>query len=148
MPQATAVSIADPHNVNNQANVINGLLQVGGSISTTSSPASITTTTATLVSSSAQEASHVLKASPGILISLAGYNAGADQFIQIFNSATVPADTAVPKYSQFVPANSNFTLDVPITGIPLTTGIAVSNSSTQPTKTIGGANCWFSAVVI
>lgn len=105
-------------------------------------------TGATLVNSSALEASHVLKASAGTLVSLVGYNAKtSSQFIQIFNSTTVPADTSVPVCVFVVPASSNFSLDVPLTGLPLGTGIAVSNSSTSATKTIGSADCFFTSVV-
>jgi hypothetical protein len=102
----------------------------------------------TLVNSTAYEASHVLKASAGTLISLIGYNSKASaQFIQIYNSATVPSDAAVPVLTITVAATSNFSIDVPITGIPFTTGIAVANSSTGPTKTIGSADCYFTAVI-
>lgn len=100
-----------------------------------------------LVTSSALEASHVLKASAGTLVSLVGYNSGAAQFIQVHNSATAPADAAVPKYVFTVPASSNFSLDFPITGAPFTTGISVCNSSTAASKTVGAADCFFSAVV-
>jgi hypothetical protein len=103
---------------------------------------------ASVVGSSANEASRVIKASAGTLISLVGYNAKtAAQFILLFNSTTVPADTTAPVYTFTVPASSNFSIDVPITGIPFTTGIAVSNSSTQATKTLGSADCWFTAVI-
>jgi hypothetical protein len=103
---------------------------------------------ASLVSSTANEASRVIKASAGTLISLVGYNARTSaQFIQIFNSATVPADTGVPIFTFLVPSSSNFSLDVPVSGIPFTTGISVSNSSTQATKTIGSADCWFTAII-
>lgn len=102
---------------------------------------------ASLVASSAYETGHVLKASAGTLVSLVGYNSGPAQFIQVHNSATVPADAAVPSYVFAIPATSNFSLDVPITGAPFTTGISVCNSTTGPTKTIGAANCFFSAVV-
>jgi len=103
--------------------------------------------TGTLVSSTAYESSHVLKASSGALISIAGYNSktGA-QFIQLFNSATVPADATAPVLVFTVPASSNFSYDVPITGLPFSTGIAIANSSTGPTKTIGSADCYFTAV--
>jgi hypothetical protein len=104
--------------------------------------------TGTMVSSTAYEASHVLKASSGTLISLIGYNSKASaQFIQLYNSTTVPADTAVPVLTITVPATSNFSIDVPITGLPFSTGIAVANSSTGATKTLGSADVYFTAVV-
>ncbi len=47
----------------------------------------------TLANSAAYEASRVLKASPGKLVSLVGYNSkGSAQFIQIHDSATVPPE--------------------------------------------------------
>jgi len=101
-----------------------------------------------IVSSSAAEASKVIKASAGTLLSLIGYNGKASQqFIQIFNSTTVPADATVPIYSFVVSGQSNFSLDVTVSGSPFTTGIAVSNSSTQAAKTIGSADCFFTAVI-
>lgn len=104
--------------------------------------------TGTLVNSSAYEASRVLKASAGQMVSLVGYNAKTSgQFIQVFNSTTVPADATAPVLTFWVPASSNFSYDVPVTGLPFATGIAVSNSSTGPTKTIGSADCYFTAVV-
>lgn len=101
----------------------------------------------TRVNSAAYEASHILKDSAGSLMSLVGYNSGPAQFIQVHDSATLPADTAVPAYIFAVPATSNFSLDFPVTGCPFTNGVVVCNSSTGPTKTIGAANCWFSSLV-
>lgn len=99
--------------------------------------------------SSAYEASRVVKASAGRLISLIGYNSkGSSQFIQVHDSATVPADTAVPACIFTVPASSNFSLDVPVTGMNCSNGISVCNSSTGPTKTLGSADCWFTATYI
>lgn len=101
-----------------------------------------------IVSSTAQETSRVLKASAGSLVALTVYNGKATaQFIQIFNSTTVPADTAVPVYSVTVPGLSNFVFDFQSAGAPFTTGISISNSSTQPTKTIGSADCFFTAII-
>lgn len=101
-----------------------------------------------LISSTAYEKSHVLKETPGYLVSLVGYNSKASaQFIQIFNSATVPANGAVPIYTFTVPATSNFSLDIPAAGANFSTGIVVTNSSTGPTKTIGSDDCWFTAVI-
>jgi hypothetical protein len=104
--------------------------------------------TGTKVNSAVYETGHVLKASAGILIYVSGYNSGPTQFIQLHDSATVPADTAVPVKIISVPATSNFSIDIPLTGLAFGTGIAVCNSSTGPTKTIGSADIFFTSVVI
>ena len=93
------------------------------------------------------EASHVIKNGPGYLVSLVGYNSGAAQFIQVHNYASLPADGTVPTYSFTVGASQNFSLDIPITGARFSTGIVVCNSSTANTKTVGGNDVFFTAVV-
>lgn len=104
---------------------------------------------ATRVNSAAYEASHILKASAGKLIHVRGYNSkGSAQFIQLHDSATLPADAAVPISFITVPANSNFSIDIPITGESYAAGIVICNSSTGPAKTIGSADCWFTGDVI
>lgn len=107
-------------------------------------PSSSSANAPTRVSSSALEASHVIKASAGNLYTVTGYNSRtSSQFIQVFNSTTVPADTTVPIYTFIVAAQSNFSLDFGLLGENFSTGIAISNSSTVATKTIGSADCWF-----
>lgn len=122
---------------------------LGTSTAASSDVLSVSSPALTLVNSTANEASRVLKASPGKLHSLSGYSARtSSQFIQLFNSTTVPADTAVPVLTFTVPASSNFSFDFGFPGIPLSTGIAVSNSGTQQTKTIGSADVYYTAVVV
>ena len=90
-----------------------------------------------------QEASSVIKASAGNLFYVLVYNANvAVRFFQIFNSATVPADGAVPVISIPINANSSLHLPVPPQGRSFTNGMAWSNSTTQAIKTIGGADMW------
>ena len=105
------------------------------------------TATASLANSTAYEASRVVKASAGTLLSLTGYNSGPAQFIQLYNSTTLPANGVAPSLVVAVPATSTFAFEWR-NGIPLSTGIVVGNSSTAPTKTIGSADCYFTATFI
>lgn len=130
LARAQTVSSDGPHDANRSVSMV---------------PANATT-----VKSTALEASHVLKSSPGKLVSLHVFNSKASaQYILIMNSATVTADGAVTLLYPpiYVPATSNISLTFPV---PLTasTGISVSNSSTGSfTKTIGSADCVFTAQV-
>ena len=92
----------------------------------------------------AYEASRIIKVGNGILYGISGYNSGAAQFLQLHDSATLPADTAVPALPISIPAAGNFSIDFGMYGMKFGAGIVVCNSTTGPTKTIGAANCWFS----
>lgn len=98
--------------------------------------------------SDAYEASRVISTRPGKLMSLAGYNSkGSAQFIQLHDATSVPADTAVPVMviTAATVANFNFDAFIPEGGYPFNNGIVVCNSSTGPTKTVGSADCFFTA---
>lgn len=125
---ATPVFLIDP-----ATGLASGLISGSASIST--------------VDSAAYESSHVGKSSAGTFYGVWGHNSGPDQFIQIHNAASLPADTAVPKFTFLVKALSPFYFEPP-SPVSFSTGIVVCNSTTGPTKTIGAANCWFNIGVV
>jgi len=97
------------------------------------------------INTTALAASLVIKATRGVLYEIRGYNdAVVAQFVQIHDASSLPADASVPEEVFIVAATSNFSITFP-QGKKFTTGIVVTNSSTPATKTIGAADCWFSA---
>lgn len=93
-------------------------------------------------SSSALEASRVVKTSSGDFFRVEGYSTAAG-FIQVHNANSLPADGVAPVISFAVAANQNFEQDYGALPYNLSTGIVVCFSSTQPTKTLGSASVWF-----
>jgi hypothetical protein len=96
--------------------------------------------------STAYETGHIIKASAGVLRGISGYNSGPAQWIQVHNSVTVPADTAVPLLVIKVPAQSNFSYDAGRFGKAFATGISVCNSTTSPAKTLGAADVFWNVL--
>ena len=115
-----------------------------GSAAVDTLPVSMTYSPKTNNTTTAYATSLVIKGSAGTLYMINAYiSKTTDQFIQLFDSATLPADGTAPKLTFLAPAESNFYFDFGVFGRAFTTGIVVCNSSTGPTKTIGSADCWF-----
>jgi len=91
--------------------------------------------------------SGVVRAGPLTLYQLYGFNSKASaQYIQVFDTARVPADGGVPNRPPlYAAASSAFFYDFGEIGSAFDTGLCWSNSSTLATKTIGSADCWVHA---
>ncbi len=86
--------------------------------------------------------SGVIRASPGTLLDVNGYNAsGETRFFQLFNTVAVPPDTTVPATIPIeVAAGTHFSITFADSqGQTFSTGITWASSTTQLTKTITGA---------
>lgn len=117
-----------------------------GSTAVDTLPVSFSAATKTNVGTSAYASNLVIKASAGTLFMINGFNSkSSDQWIQLYDAASLPADGSAPKLTFYAPAESNFYFDFGMYGRAFATGIVVGNSSTGPTKTIGSADCWFDA---
>lgn len=86
----------------------------------------------------------IAKNTPGKLRGFVGYSSSANtQYIQVFDSSTLPADGAIPLFSLAVPSASNFSYDAGFIGRVFVNGITICNSSTINVKTIGAPDTMF-----
>lgn len=72
------------------------------------------------------------------------YNSKASaQYLNMFDASTLPADTAVPIFSWALAAHSGVGFGYAPNGRQFREGLVLCNSSTDATKTIGSADCFF-----
>lgn len=92
--------------------------------------------------------SFVAKSGQGCCYGFEVYNSkAAQQFILRFDLRELPGDGAAPAMVYPVPASTTISVDFP-NGLGIVQGFILCNSSTDTAKTIGAADCWFSARVV
>ena len=93
----------------------------------------------------AYEPREVVKAAPGVIHRISGFNAHvAAVFIQLHDVAALPSNGDVPAFILSVPATSAFDFDFGEIGRYCLNGITVCSSSSGPDLTISGNTAWFS----
>lgn len=103
-------------------------------------PGTPSTAAATALSSSL-----VVKATPGTLRTVVGYSTTA-QFLQVHDADALPADGVAPLAVIPIDAGAPFSLAFGELGLPCSAGIVVVVSTTGPTKTLGAADTFVTAV--
>lgn len=87
----------------------------------------------------------LVKSGPGILYGFTFTNTLASaQYVLLFDAAKLPADGAVPILAKSCPTNDAIAFSW-LPGRTFLTGIILCNSTTNTSKTIGAANCFFDA---
>jgi hypothetical protein len=94
--------------------------------------------------STAAESARQVKTSEGTVFGLTVYNDNAGtQWIQLHDSASTPANGAVPAVVFEILTQAARSLDLGSLGRRFASGIYVCNSTTDTTKTLGAADCLF-----
>lgn len=98
--------------------------------------------------SSAYANNLVVAEGSGKLFAVIGYNSGPAQFLQVFDGNSMPSNGDAPILVIPLPALSGFAFDFGGQGLPCTSSIILCNSTTGPTLTAGGNNCYFTATFL
>lgn len=91
--------------------------------------------------STAAENKRIVTTGPALLVGFTASSTTA-QFIQLFDSSTVPADNAIPLPAFAITAGGSVSIDW-ITPRYFANGIVICNSTSQLTKTLGAADTLF-----
>ena len=114
-------------------------------------PLAVTTYAYSLFSNFGANATLNVKAGAGNVFSVKCHNLNAAaRYLQLHNTATTPAASAVPLYAILIPAGSEVTIGNDFFGhggVNFTTGIAFAFSTTEGTYTAGVATDQFTYVM-
>lgn len=92
--------------------------------------------------------SYVIKKGTQVLLSLFGYNAGAQQWIHLHDLAAQPADATVPMHTFAIAAADNYSVIIPLTGINFSKGIVACVSTTPNATTLGAKDVTMLATIV
>jgi hypothetical protein len=70
-------------------------------------------------------------------------SSASSQYVLMFDASTLPADTQVPIVALPILANNQVSAYYGKSGRVFNRGIVLCNSTTDTTKTLGSANCFF-----
>jgi hypothetical protein len=86
----------------------------------------------------------IVSAAPATLVDVTVQNVTATlKYVQLFNSATVPADTAVPDFVYQIAIDGHLVIDFSSLPEYFDTGVVVCTSSTDITKTLSATSDLF-----
>ncbi|MGH2835420.1 MAG: hypothetical protein ACRDUT_00080 [Mycobacterium sp.] len=94
--------------------------------------------------SNVYETGRLVNSGAGLFFGFSVYNSNADpQFIQLFDLTAAPASGSVPEAVFTAAGTSHLAVSYIFPGRYFRTGIWIGNSSTGPTYTAGGADCFY-----
>lgn len=138
---ASVGAVADAA-VTNPASSASTIAALKGLLSTLQAPETALTNAG---STSAYQASSILRATPGRLYRLDVYNSGPGQWLHVGDFAALPANgvTVLAIPPQWVDPKGFASYDFGTQGLSFAVGVVAWNSTTDLSKTIGAADCFF-----
>lgn len=119
-------------------------------IATAQKPLAVSTYSYSVFTNFGANATLNVKATPGNVFSVKCHNLNAaNRYLQLHNTATVPAGAGVPLLTFLIPANAEVTIGNDFfgqQGLNFTTGIAFAFSTTEGTYTAGTAGDQFTQI--
>ena len=100
-----------------------------------------------LLSAANSDNATIVKAAPGRIYSITGWNAAAVTYLKLYNKATAPASTDTPLHTEYLAASQKFQLSFPRglnftagIGYRLVTGVADNDATAVAAAAVLGLN--------